>query len=415
MVNTLRIQEHLMSISTSSPPVNWSASDLQARHIPFASLRYSTDAFIDYRIPGCGPKKNYALIGPGVSQNPNQPVSLREKHGFQVGGVAMPPGVTNPPHMHFTAEVFLCASGQFNLHWGFNPERHEAPLHPGDIASVPTWIYRGFESRGTADGGEGFMFTGLGRDDTGGILWGAKTLELAREQGVHLTEDYQIIDEHLGQKWDEAAMKRLQPMTSDEVSQLRTWSPAQMRQRIVRFGDLDWSPRALLDSALPGCGALMAPVIGLGMSAERNHLAPIMNAHGFSIEWIKIPEGGSVSLHRLSEKQVIIAKQGFVEISIQNEVSAHIESASPAIKIIVNGDGYNTAKGWDSYAMPADVWRSYRNAGRGEALLIVMTPADHKKAVHWAPDVQQAAAQAGYAIDANGFVALKKFTDRSQR
>ena len=74
----------------------FSADELQARFIPYATLRYSTDAFIDYRIPGCGPKKNYALIGPGVSQNPNQPVSLREKHGFQVGGVAMGPGVINP-------------------------------------------------------------------------------------------------------------------------------------------------------------------------------------------------------------------------------------------------------------------------------------------------------------------------------
>ena len=151
--------------------------ELQARFIPASGLRYSTDAFIDYRIPGCGPKKNYALIGPGVSQNPNQPVSLREKHGFQVGGVAMGPGVTNPPHMHFTAEVFICTRGSFHLHWGFNPDRLEYPLAEGDIASIPTWIYRGFQSQGTVQGGEGFMFTALGQDDTGGILWGAATLE----------------------------------------------------------------------------------------------------------------------------------------------------------------------------------------------------------------------------------------------
>ena len=65
-------------------------AQIRERFIPFDGLRYSTEAFLDYRIPGCAPKKNYALIGPGVSQNPNQPVSLREKHGFQVGGVAMP-------------------------------------------------------------------------------------------------------------------------------------------------------------------------------------------------------------------------------------------------------------------------------------------------------------------------------------
>ncbi|TAG26475.1 MAG: hypothetical protein EAZ37_08930 [Burkholderiales bacterium] len=384
--------------------------ELQARFIPASSLRYSTDAFIDYRIPGCGPKKNYALIGPGVSQNPNQPVSLREKHGFQVGGVAMGPGVINPPHMHFTAEVFICTRGSFSLHWGFNPERLEYKLAEGDIASIPTWIYRGFQSHGTADGAEGFMFTGLGQDDTGGILWGAATLEAARAQGVHLTEDYKIIDEHLGGQW-EASMKRLQPMTPQEVSQLRTWSPEQMRQRVVKFAELDWSARALLDSALPGCGASLAPVIGHGMSAERNHLAPIMNSHGFSIEWLKIPVGGSVSCHQLSSKQVLAVYQGSIEISIQNQPFAGIESAQNAINFIANGN----SQGNDSYAMPASVWRAYRNAGDQEAVMLVMTPGDERKRINWAPEVAAAAANAGWGIDANGYVGLKRYIDRSQR
>ncbi|NJM43857.1 MAG: hypothetical protein HC858_07565 [Brachymonas sp.] len=389
---------------------SFSAEKLLARFIPASGLRYSTDAFIDYRIPGCGPKKNYALIGSGVSQNPNQPVSLREKHGFQVGGVAMGPGVTNPPHMHFTAEVFICTRGSFSLHWGFNPERHEYGLAEGDIASIPTWIYRGFQSHGTKDGGEGFMFTGLGQDDTGGILWGAATLQAAREQGVHLTEDYQIIDEHLGGKWDES-MKRLQPMTPQEVSQLRTWSASQMRQRVVKFAELDWSPRALLDSALPGCGASLAPVIGHGMSAERNHLAPIMNAHGFSIEWLKIPAGGSVSCHQLASKQVMAVYQGAIEILIQNEPFAGIEYAPNATKIVANGN----AQGNDSYAMPASVWRSYRNTGSQEAVVLLMTPGDERKRISWSPEVAAAAAQAGWGMDANGYVGLKRYIDRSQR
>jgi quercetin dioxygenase-like cupin family protein len=393
----------------------WTPEQLQARFVPFSSLRYSTEAFIDYRIPGCAPKKNYALIGPGVSQNPNQPVSLREKHGFQVGGVAMPHGTCNPPHMHFTAEVFLCTRGHWNLHWGFNPDRLEASLAPGDIATVPTWIYRGFESRCGHEVEEGFMFTALGRDDTGGILWGPQTLEAAREQGVHLTEDYQIIDEQLGQVWNEQTMKRLQPMTPQEISRLKVWPPEKMAQRIVRFADLDWSADALLDSRLSGCGAQMAPVIGLGMSADRQHLAPVMNAHGFSIEWIKIPPGGRVSWHRLREKQVLICRQGRVQISLQNTTPALANSQDIALEIIANGDHCNTSGGWDTYAMPADLWRSYANPTEHETQLIVITAGDHHKTVQWAPEVLDQAAQAGYAIDANGFVALKRFTDRSQR
>ena len=63
---------------------------IRARFIPFSSLNYSTEAFIDYCIPECAPKYNYALIGSGVSQNPKQPVSLRETHGLP-WGIEMPP------------------------------------------------------------------------------------------------------------------------------------------------------------------------------------------------------------------------------------------------------------------------------------------------------------------------------------
>ncbi len=372
---------------------------LRQRFIPFDSLRYSTDAFIDYRIPGCAPKKNYALIGPGVSQNPNQPVSLREKHGFQVGGVSMPAGTTNPPHMHFTAEVFICTKGRWQMHWGFDPDPLKAEIGEGDIFTVPTWIYRGFQSLGPDDA---FMFTALGRNDTGGILWGPWTLDAARAQGVHLTHDYRIIDEQLGHKWSESD-QRLQPMTPQEIAALRKWTPQQMARRAVRFADLDWSGDALLDAALPGCGGQIAPVIGLGMSQERNHLAPVQNAHGFSIEWLRLPAGGSVSRHKLDDKQVLVVYRG--------QVALTIDGADAPVTIAARGSD----QGWDSYAMPADAWRGYRNTGPDEAVVLVMTPGDHRKTIVWDDAVLAAAGAVNRAIDANGYVAPKNFVDRSQR
>ena len=382
--------------------------ELQQRAIPFASLRYSTEAFMDYRIPGCAPKQNYALIGSGVSQSPKQPVSLREKHGFQVGGVMMPAGVINPPHMHFTAEVFICTRGKWNFNWGFNPEHHTADLAPGDICTVPTWIYRGFVNVGDEDG---FMFTALGGDDTGGILWAPQTLKAAQEQGVHLTEDYQIIDEHLGQQWDEKTMRRLEPMTQGEIDGLRKWTPEQMAQRVVRFANLNWSTKSLLDNGLPGCGAQLAPVIGHGMTEDRNHLAQVNNAHGFSVEWLKIPPGGSVSAHQVLSKQVLTCYQGSMQILVSNEPAALMDRAQAATKIIVNG----TTTAWDSYAMPENVWRSYRNTGSTEAVVLVMSPGDQRKRIIWHPQVVADSGAVGLAMDANGYVADKKFTDRSQR
>ncbi len=370
---------------------------IKTRFIPFSSLRYSTEAFIDYCIPECSPKYNYALIGSGVSQNPKQPVSLREQHGFQVGGISMPHGKRNPPHMHFTAEVLICTRGSWEMHWGFNPDHQTALLGEGDIFTVPTWIYRGFKNVGVDDG---FMFTALGRDSTGGILWGPSTLELARQNGVHLTEDYQIIDENNGQRWSDD-LKPLKPMTEPEISALRVWTPKEMSRRVVRFADLDWSARALLDTLLPACGAMLAPVIGLGMSEDRNQQAPVSSSHGFSIEWMKLPAGGGVSRHQLTEKQVLIVYQGALLIAVEGDTVTTIEAKG-------------SSAGWDSFAMPANCWRSYQNKGDQDAVVLVMTTGDARKRIKWADDVRLAAGELGRAIDANGFVGPKYFIDRAQ-
>ena len=371
---------------------------LKQRVIPFDSLRYTTEAFIDYCIPECKPKYNYALIGPGVSQNPKQPVSLREPHGFQVGGVSMPHGKVNPPHMHFTCEVFICTRGDWKIQWGFNPEPQEAEIGDGDLVSVPTWIYRGFTNIGVDDG---FLFTALGGDHTGGILWAPSTLEAAARQGVHLTDDYQIVDERRSDKLL-PPMKPLQPMTPGEIGMLRHWTPDEMAQRIVRFESLRWSKRSLLDSALPGCGAELASAVGLGISEDRDALAPVANAHGVSIEWLRIPPGGRVSRHLLHEKQVLITKSGVIDVAVETSEGpvSHLLRGQPA--------------SWDTIALPGDCWRTLRNAGEHDALAILLTAGDHRKRIRWSDAVVQAAAGIDLAIDADGCVAPKRFVDRAQ-
>jgi mannose-6-phosphate isomerase-like protein (cupin superfamily) len=375
------------------------ADALRQRFIPFASLRYSTEAFIDYCIPECQPKHNYALIGPGVSQNPNQPVSLREHHGFQVGGVRVPHGKVNTPHMHFTCEVFMCTRGDWRVQWGFNPDVSSADIGEGDLVSVPTWLYRGFTNIGVDDG---FLFTALGGDDTGGILWSASTLAAAAQNGVLLTSNYRIVDTRRGDSLAPGE-ELMQPMSSSDVAQLRVWSNAEMGARIVRFADLRWSTHGFLDSQLPGCGAQLAAAIGLGMAQDRTLQAPVTNAHGVSIEWLRIPAQGSVSLHRLSSKQVLIAKAGVVDVDV----------------LTLDGTTRHTlhghATGWDSFSLPTDCWRTLRNSGTTDALLIVLTSGDQRKAIEWDAAVAQAAAKAGLALDANGFVGEKRFIDRAQR
>ena len=112
-------------------------------------------------------------------------MSLREPHGFQVGGVSMPYGKTNPAHMHFTCEVFICTRGDWRIEWGFNPQVQSAPIGEGDLVSVPTWIYRRFTNLGVD---AGFILTALRRENTGGTLWGPGTLKAAAQHGGQLNE-----------------------------------------------------------------------------------------------------------------------------------------------------------------------------------------------------------------------------------
>jgi quercetin dioxygenase-like cupin family protein len=372
---------------------------LKERFIPFSSLRYSTEAFIDYCIPECQPKYNYALIGPGVSQNPKQPVSLREHHGFQVGGVSIPHGRINPPHMHFTCEVFICTRGDWRIQWGFNPDVSSVDIGVGDIVSVPTWLYRGFTNIGVDDG---FMFTALGGDHTGGILWGPSTLAAAEKQGVVMTSDYQIIDSQRGHSMP-AGAQRLQPMTAAEIAALRVWSPAQMAQRVVRFQDLQWSAQALLDSTAPNGGGALAAVIGLGLAQDRNMQAPVANAHGLSIEWLRLPAGGGMSRHRLQEKQVLIVKSGCIDVVVDT-------TAGP-----VSHSAVGSATAWDSFSLPPGCWRTLKNSGSEAALALLITAGDHHKRIEWDAAVQATAAAQDLALDASGFVGIKRFVDRAQR
>ncbi|NIM20038.1 MAG: hypothetical protein GTO42_08460, partial [Candidatus Latescibacteria bacterium] len=78
---------------------------------------------------------------PGVTSSTEQVINLPEPHGFNIGAAAMPTGITNNLHIHFTAEVFMVYDGEYTFRWGSNGE-NEFVAGPGDILSVPTWIFR---------------------------------------------------------------------------------------------------------------------------------------------------------------------------------------------------------------------------------------------------------------------------------
>ena len=341
-------------------------------------------AFIDCKTPGSHLKQNYSLIGPGVTSSADQVVNLREPHGFNVGAAAMPNGITNNLHIHFTAEVFMCFRGEWKFRWGPNGDNGEIVGRAGDIASIPTWIFRGFTNVGPDDG---WLFTVLGGDDTGGIIWHPSILDGAAQYGLYLSKQNMLIDTERAPKPDEGEL--ITPMAAEEIAKLRRYSVEEMRARVVTREERAWSMDALLDSCLPGHASAMAPVIGYGLSQDRDQAPKITNPHGFSIEWLRLAPGQSVSRFRIPNKQVLISFAGSIAVGLN----------APGEEVEMQLDP------WDTGSVPASAWRTIRNVSDVEAEVLLITAGDGRKIAEWAPEVLDAVRAAGRTVDKSGFIA----------
>ncbi|HRK17436.1 MAG TPA: hypothetical protein PK970_00635 [Hyphomicrobiaceae bacterium] len=355
---------------------------LKKRHIRRTDYVSCSVAFIDCKKPGSHLKENYSIIGPGVTSSTEQVINLPEPHGFNIGAAAMPNGITNNLHIHFTAEVFMCFRGQWTFRWGSNGE-NEFVGREGDIVSVPTWVFRGFTNTGPDNG---WLFTCLGGDNTGGVIFHPDIIEEAAGHGLYISSKNILVDTSKGDRVP-APSERIAPMSREDVAKLRVVSHEAMRARVVTAGERDFRP-AFIDRGLPGCGAEIAPVIGYGLTQNRDHQAKILNPHGFSMEWLRLKPGQKVSSFVLPQKMVIINKTGALTLNISGEASASI-----------------TLGAWDTYSVPGEVTREIINAGSDTAEMLVIVSGDERKMPRFSKDVLKAAASAGDGLDAGGFVA----------
>lgn len=359
-----------------------SQSEADARRVRRSDYVSCTVAFIDCKKPGSHLKENYSIIGPGVTSSSDQVINLPEAHGFNIGAAAMPNGITNNLHIHFTAEVFIVQKGEWTFRWGSNGE-NEFVGRAGDIVSVPTWIFRGFTNTGPDDG---WLFTVLGGDNTGGVIFHPDIIREAADYGLYISSENTLIDTSRGDPVP-APEDCIPPMPDAEVAALRDISHAEMRRRVVTEADRDFRP-AFIDRDLPGCGAELAPVIGHGLTQNREHVAPITNPHGFSVDWLRLAPGHRVSPFTLDDKMVLIVRHGRMKLSFN-------DGADVAV----------TLEPWDTYSVPAGVLRSIAAVGDAAAEALVVVSGDHRKRPGFAPAVLAAAQDGGLGLDAGGFVA----------
>ena len=348
--------------------------EARRRHIAAEDFAPCAEAFIDRRNPNSEGKLNYSFIGPGVAQSESQHVNMRESHGFNVGGVSLPPGRINNLHLHFTSEVFIVAAGEWEFVWG-NRGEHSALLRPRDIFAIPTWIFRGFINRG---GDDAFMFAVLGGDDTGGIIWNPKVLEDAARAGLRLTAGQKVVDLRGGES-PSAGESWIAPLPEEEMARLPEISPAEMARSIARRDDLQWRTDALAG------GGELAQAAGFGMSAARHHLPIVSAPQGFSLEWLRLKPGEASGAWRVDKPQVFIVFDGAPHILLNSggaEISMPLKMRS-------------------IYSAPAGAWRCLTNSCGDDAMILLVSGGDQRQYPQWDEASLERAAKRGLMLDAD--------------
>ena len=374
-------------MTTNSPnSITVSLAELERRTIRRSALVSAENAFIDCRTPGSDGKLNYAIIGSGVSET-DQFINLDVPHGYQLGGAAMPPGVNNSLHMHFTAEVFIVVAGTYQFRWGRSHIDGEYVGEAGDIISIPTWVFRGFTNVG---GEDNFIFTILGRDETGGLLWEPDVLRQAEGHGLHLTVANHLIDTVAGDVLTDD-IELVAPMTADQVAGMRSVTVDDMRSRVTTDNDRRFADAALLCNVLPGGNARLALVIGYGMSEDRSQEPRVHNPHGFTVAAVRANYLQGMLLHRHHESQVLIVISGEWLVTLNEPGDQAIE-----VRIAEN----------DTLSVPPGAWRRIVNVSDvDDAELVVINGGDGRNRLEWHDDVVDAAREAGVGLDANGYLA----------
>ena len=253
-------------------------------------------AFIDAHTPGSHLKDNFSIIGPGVTENPEQVINIREPHGFNIGAAGQPPRIKNSLHSHFTAEVFLIQEGTFDIYWGLHAENHTI-LTEGDVVSIPTNCFRGFENIGDK---YGFLFAILGGDDTGGVEWAPQVFEDAEDHGLVLLEDYGVWDTNKCPIPKGATQVR--PMSPEKAATYKNYSTDEMELRICRSGALKPLKNHPLKFGEYGSIQLHR-LIGIKE-------AVIPGGDEFELSLLVAKPGGGYKTFSRSEKEVLICYEG---------------------------------------------------------------------------------------------------------
>ena len=280
------------------------------RIIHYKDLIPCKNAFVDTRTPGSDKKENFTLIGPGVSENPDQHVHIKEAHGFNIGGARQPAGCLNSQHSHLTAEVFIVHTGKWLFKFGVGGEDGSVELNEGDTISIPSHMFRGFENIGNE---VSFLFAVLGRDNPGKVTWAPSVFELAEKYGLVLLKGGRLIDTTKGEKVPSNAELETPP-TEREIASLATPDEKKLHQCVVRHDQLSPNPHSSFHSEGVEEAGVITPTSTQDHFTTQDGIHPWWE-HGFNLRKMTLKKGNSTKWYSREEAEVIFVHSGSLHFS----------------------------------------------------------------------------------------------------
>lgn len=184
----------------------------------------------------------------------------------------------------------------------------------------------------------------------------------------------------------------------DKDQFLKTWdehvapsapcTPEQMQARVARFGAIPASPRAFVDTHLPGHQRVLYSVIGAGVTDNPDFKPRIEAAENFHVDFITAPAGCGAALHCHDSEEVFIAQAGRWEVD-------WIDGATGQTHTV-------TLQPRDTISVPPFVHRAFRSVDGEGGLLVSILGGKHPGRVQWHPSVAERAKAIGVGFDAAG-------------
>lgn len=272
----------------------------------FNELTPSTLPFVEGRLEGHRERKNYSIVGPGVAEDSEQSVKISKAHGYNLGAVSANPKNGSGLHSHTTAEVFLIYSGKWRFYWGVDG-KNEIILGKGDIISMPTNMFRGFENAGDE---EGLIFVVLGNDDPGIITWIPKVLISAKETGLALLDDNSLID--LKKNEIPTGKKLLEPINNDQLQKFDNYSLNEIEKFICRFDN-----QSKFQNDLDN-GIKLIQIIG-NQFCNQSYNPLIDQNTGFNLSILK-SKNGQIKDLIFTKPTIMFSQKGLWKIKIENDI-----------------------------------------------------------------------------------------------